>query len=548
MSQLFWCNLSDPHACGSGRVRFVPSLAACLLAGFAGGPAAAQELAGDGSIECGSSYVVAIGDTLSRLAERAYGDPRLYGLIAEANQEALAGDPENIAVGTVLLLPCVDASGRLEGSEQATGTSAMKGAVLAAGPLSSSELDTLFGPVALFPDEVLTPVLVAATFPLDVVKAARFVDEAQGLTDQERAAQAASQPWDDSVRTLAGGFPEVVKRMSDNIDWTEQAGEAVFAQTDAVLQAIQRLRLKAQGNGYLVDNDVQAIESVNDKIIISSAEPNVVYVPTYDSTVVYTTPLVGPPVYQYGYDYGDENWNDWGDAIVAGGIVLGGAVVLDEIFDDDDWDGWDSDDDIDWDGGDITIDRNDVDIAVDRGDRGDVTIGDRDQRIGDGDRSSIGESDRVQVDRGERTLAGDRGNGGEPLRASAGAGGVSISNTASREAARQKIETRSKAGVQPARLEPARQDAPRASTSGSRTSTPDRPTTRAAQDQRSSADRSPQVSRPTASRPPTARSPSRSTAFQKPKGGPRASAASERGHSSRGRPSGGGRSGGARRG
>ena len=307
--------------------------------------------------------------------------------------------------------------------EAAEAAASLEAVVIAEGPLTPAELDTLFGPVALFPDQVLTPVLVAVTFPLDVVKAGRFVEGAADLSDQERAAQAADKPWDDSVRELAAGFPDLVTRMSDNIDWTEQAGEAVVAQTDEVLAAIQRLRTKAQENGYLVDNEAQKVEEVNDKIVISPASPGVVYVPTYDAQVVYTTPVVGPPVYHYGYGYGygyvyDD---DWDDALVAGGIILGGAVILDEIFDDDDWDGWDSDDDIDWDRGDITIDRGDVDIDIDRGDinigdgdRASIGDGDRPQ-IGDGDRISIGDSDRTQVDRGDLANIGDRA-GDRPAR------------------------------------------------------------------------------------------------------------------------------------
>ena len=153
-----------------------------------------------------------------------------------------------------------------------------------------------------------------------------------------------------------------------------QAGEAVVAQTDEVLAAIQRLRAEAQENGYLVDNEAQTVEEVNDNIVIAPANPGVVYVPTYDSQVVYSTPIAGPPVYHYGYGYDYDYYDDdWDDALVAGGIILGGAVILDEIFDDDDWDGWDGDDDIDWDGGDITIDRGDVDIDIDRDD---IDIGD----------------------------------------------------------------------------------------------------------------------------------------------------------------------------
>ena len=294
--------LLSGEAGASSRRLLVRSLAVALVAGPVAAPAAAQMLVGDGSVKCGGPYVISSGDTLSRVSERAYGDPMLYGILADANWDALGGDPEHLTVGMSITIPCIDANGKVLTSEEAAEAAAsLEAVVIAEGPLTPAELDTLFGPVALFPDQVLTPVLVAVTFPLDVVKAGRFVEGAADLSDQERAAQAADKPWDDSVRELAAGFPDLVTRMSDNIDWTEQAGEAVVAQTDEVLAAIQRQRAKAQENGYLVDNEAQKVEEVNDKIVISPASPGVVYVPTYDSKVVYTTPVVGAPVYHYGY-------------------------------------------------------------------------------------------------------------------------------------------------------------------------------------------------------------------------------------------------------
>ena len=372
--------LLSGEAGASSRRLLVRSLAVALVASPVAAPAAAQMLVGDGSVKCGGPYVVSSGDTLSGVSERAYGDPMLYGILADANWDALGGDPEHVTVGMSITIPCIDANGKvLTPEEAAEAAASLEAVVVAEGPLTPAELDTLFGPAALFPDQVLSPVLVAVTFPLDVVKAGRFVEGAAELSDQERAAQAADKPWDDSVRELAAGFPDLVTRMSDNIDWTEQAGEAVVAQTDEVLAAIQRLRAKAQENGYLVDNEAQKVEEVNDNIVISPASPGVVYVPTYDSR--WSTPRrswARPSITRSAtITYYDDD--DWEDALVAGGIILGGAVILDEIFDDDDWDGWDSDDDIDWDGGDITIDRGDVDIDIDRGDI----------NIGDGDRASI---------------------------------------------------------------------------------------------------------------------------------------------------------------
>jgi hypothetical protein len=531
--------LSEEDGASSRRL-LVRSLAVALVASAVAAPAAAQMLVGDGSVKCGGPHVISSGDTLSRVSERAYGDPMLYGILADANWDALGGDPEHLTVGMSITIPCIDANGKVLTPEAAAeSATSLEAVVTAEGPLTPAELETLFGPAALFPDQVLTSVLVAVTFPLDVVKAGRFVESAAALSDQERAAQAASKPWDDSVRELAAGFPDLVTRMSDNIDWTEQAGEAVVAQTDEVLSAIQRQRAKAQENGYIVDNEAQKVEEVNGKIVISPASAGVVYVPTYDSKVVYTTPVVGAPVYQYGYSgygYGyvyDDH--DWDDALVAGGIILGGAVVLDEIFDDDDWDGWDSDDDIDWDRGDLTIDRDDIDIDrgdinIDDGERAGIGGGDRSQ-IGDGDRISIGDSDRTQVERGDLANIGDRA--GDRQRAGAlPANRTSIANAASRDVARQKIETRKATGAAPADLRTSRPATARAPASASRDLTRSRSTTQSA----------PAISRPKASRTPTARAPSRSSAFQQPSRS-RPAVSSSRARGSVGR-AGGGRGGG----
>jgi hypothetical protein len=512
----------------------------CALAA----PVLAQTLVGDGTVTCGASYTVTSGDTLSLIARRAYGDPQLYGFIADANLDALGGNPENISVGMALTIPCVDASGTVLTAEEAAALAgSIEAVVTAEGPLSGDQLDTLFGPVALFPDAVLSRLLVAVTFPLDVVKAGRFIEDTAELPDTERATQARAQPWDSSVQELAAAFPDLVTRMNDHIDWTEQAGEAVLAQTDDVLGSIQRLRAKAQENGYLVDNPAQNVETVNNTIIIEPAQEGVVYVPTYQSEVVYTTPITSPPVYYYD-DYDD----DWGDALIAGGIILGGAIILDEIFDDDDWDGWgdwNDDVDLDWDRGDITIDRGDINIGggeinIGGGDR--VQIGDG--QLGDGERPSLGDG---QLGDGSRPGAGDRVSIGDvdrpeiarPPRAEtrpAVGDRQSVSSSASRDAARAKIESRQPAGGGVATLPASRPSVNRPS-SGSR---PSAGTIQSSPSRSLSADRSSNISRPTTTRQPTARAPSRSNTFERSSSGSRASAASSRGRSSAGR-SGGGR-------
>ena len=411
----------------AGRI----ALALAVVAGAA--PAGAQTLRGDGTVVCGERYVVAAGDSLSRIARRAYGDANLYRLLLDANPATLGGNPELIDVDMQLAVPCVDATGKLlTPADVAAAAASIEVVVDVEGPLTAAELETLFGPVALFPDPVLTAVLVAATFPLDVVRAGRFVEGAADLADNDRSAKAAEQQWDDSVRQLAAGFPDLVTRMSDNVDWTEQAGEAVLAQTEDVLAAIQALRAKAKENGYLVSNDAQKVETVDDRIVIAPATSGVVYVPAYDSDVVYTTPATAPPVYHhYGHDdavYVDDD--DWDDALIAGGIILGGAVLLDEIFDDDDWDNLGGDD-INWDRGDITIDRDDIDVDIDRGDG-----------INQGDRISIGDRERLRDRDDARVETGLQG----------GARKGSVSDPASRAFAREKIDGRLKAGTPPASL------------------------------------------------------------------------------------------------
>jgi hypothetical protein len=221
---------------------------------------------------------------------------------------------------------------------------------------TADELDTMLAPIALYPDELLAQVLLAVTYPVDVLKADRFLTKNAELDDKARSALAADQEWPEPVRELTAGFPELIARMAEHIDWTEDTGNAVIAQTDDVLASLQRLRAQAKLNGYLVDNEAMTVaeDPESGSITISSANPEVVYVPQYTETV-YTQPAPANPVYVTDDD-------DWDDYLMTGAIVWGSAIIIDEIFDDDDWDGdWDNGwgdggNDIDWDG-DINIDN-----------------------------------------------------------------------------------------------------------------------------------------------------------------------------------------------
>ena len=162
--------------------------------------------------------------------------------------------------------------------------------------LSDDELDALVAPVALYPDSLLTQVLVASTYPLDLVKADRFITAKADLSDKDRKTAAEQEDWDPSVQVLAGGFPTVVQKMATEIDWTQDLGDAMLAQSDDVLDAVQRQRARAVAIGNLSTNEAQVVDQADDTISIDSADPDVVYVPQYDATTAYTTPYTEPAV------------------------------------------------------------------------------------------------------------------------------------------------------------------------------------------------------------------------------------------------------------
>ncbi|MEM6354195.1 MAG: DUF3300 domain-containing protein [Pseudomonadota bacterium] len=127
--------------------------------------------------------------------------------------------------------------------------------------LTDDEIDELVVPVALFPDALLAQVLVAATFPFEIVRADPWLAENAELTEDERAtaAEAEAESWDESVSVLAAGFPTVVHGMAKDIDQTEILGDAMLAQSDDVLDSVQRLRAQADAVGNLETNDAQTV-------------------------------------------------------------------------------------------------------------------------------------------------------------------------------------------------------------------------------------------------------------------------------------------------
>lgn len=405
--------------------------------------------------------------------------------------------------------------------------------------LSADEIDTLIGPVALFTDNLLAQILTAATYPLDVVKADRFLDQSADLSDAARADAVAQKDWDVSVRQLAAGFPTVITRMADHIDWTEQVGDAVLVQTDDVLDSVQRLRALAKVNGYLETNAAQVVEVTDTAISIAPASPEVIYVPTYQPSVVYTT--VAPPTAYYVSD--DD---DWEDALTAGAIFFGSAILINEIFDDDDWDGyWGGRGSINWNDGDFYA-RPGIDINGDVNiDRGDVTIGGG-NRITNIDRNTVNldrdltNINRTNIDRDAvNTRIGDLDRDGLDR---ARDQGFKPAN-ADRDAARAKIEDRKARGEATATLPVGAGDRQRPAVQPgtkrpelSRPAASTRPATTKPERslQGTAANRPANVARPTtAKRPTSIKAPPNATAFSK-SGGSRAAAAGSRGKASAG--------------
>ncbi len=150
------------------------------------------------------------------------------------------------------------------------------------------ELDQMLAPIALYPDELLVQVLMAATYPLEVVRAYRWLQANPNLTGDPLAAALEQQNWDPSVKSLAN-FPSILQMMNDNLEWTQKLGDAFLAQKDQVMDTVQMLRQKAQAQGSLSTNNEQRVvlEPQTQTIIIEPAVTEVVYVPVYDPTIVY---------------------------------------------------------------------------------------------------------------------------------------------------------------------------------------------------------------------------------------------------------------------
>lgn len=196
--------------------------------------------------------------------------------------------------------------------------------------IPNDQLDSLVAPIALYPDPLLSQVLVASTYPLEIVQLQQWLEKRGSFLNDKAVAEAvAKEDWDPSIQAMAV-LPEVVKRLSDNIKWTSDLGNAFLAQQGDVMDAVQRMRAKAKNAGNLKSNEQMKVETkeVESKtvVVIEQANPEVVYVPSYNPTVVWGAMYYPyPPIYYPAAGYYAGAAIGFGVGIAIGAAWGGGG-------------------------------------------------------------------------------------------------------------------------------------------------------------------------------------------------------------------------------
>src|SRR6185436_3290247 len=214
-------------------------------------------------------------------------------------------------------------------------------------PFKPEELEQIVAPIALYPDPLVAQTMMASTYPLEVIQAARLMKSKPGLKDTALNEELKKYDWDDSVKSLCS-FPQVLELMNEKIDWMQKLGDAFLGQRKDTMDAIQRLRAKAQAQGNLNSNEQQKVivenappapppqpgqpapeQPAQQTIIkIEPANPQVVYVPSYNPTVVYGAwPPAYPPYYPYPPGY----------FAASAFMFAGGMAVSAALWGDCDW-------------------------------------------------------------------------------------------------------------------------------------------------------------------------------------------------------------------
>jgi hypothetical protein len=209
-------------------------------------------------------------------------------------------------------------------------------------PLPSQELNKLVAPIALYPDSLVAQILAASGYPTQIVEADRMARENPGLKGRDLAEAVDRQDWDPSVKSLVE-FPTVLANLDRDLSWTSELGEAYHNQPDDVMQAIQYMRHKAYNAGNLRSTPQERVYEQGPNVDIQPADPDVVYVPTYNPAYVYGYPVglwpgfypwwgVGGPYISFGFGFPISpffgfgwGWHGWGIGWgFHGGIFFGG--------------------------------------------------------------------------------------------------------------------------------------------------------------------------------------------------------------------------------
>ncbi|MGO4814454.1 DUF3300 domain-containing protein, partial [Cupriavidus sp. 2MCAB6] len=224
------------------------------------------------------------------------------------------------------LIGLVFASGTVNAQDQAAPT------------FKPEEIEALVAPIALYPDSVLSQVLMASTYPLEIVQAARWVKANPSVKGDAAVKAVSNEKWDVSVKSLVA-FPQILEPMSDKLEWTQKLGDAFLAQESDVLAAVQRLRGRAQQSGNLKSNEQQKVITETGTVSgqpgqtivkIEPASPEVIYVPAYNPSVVYGAwgypaypPTYWPPYPAYYPGAALATGFAWGVGLAAAGAIFG---------------------------------------------------------------------------------------------------------------------------------------------------------------------------------------------------------------------------------
>jgi hypothetical protein len=183
---------------------------------------------------------------------------------------------------------------------------------------TQAELDRMLAPIALYPDPLLSQILMASTYPIEVVEAARWSRAHPELLGDDAVRAVEDKDWDPSVKSLVA-FPNVLARMDENLEWTRQLGDAFLEQEPYVMETIQQLRQRARAAGTLVPDDRIRVVEDGRNVVVVPVDPSVIYVPYYDPRVAY-----GPwwwPAYPPVY------WAPWPGYVVHAPYPRPGVAV-----------------------------------------------------------------------------------------------------------------------------------------------------------------------------------------------------------------------------